>query len=162
MSTNDFSDSCQSWSSCFLATNEKRFHSTCKNFEIPHPLDVNLLTRLCEVNNVDNSRVIQAAWAVVLGAYANSDTPCSKLIIPGCANPLVYRCGLKNEDSVLSMIRGIEEKTWTQTRKTPSNESTSSPSAPFDTSLAVVPTGQELLYTEATDMEVSIMNVKVF
>lgn len=60
------------------------------------------------------------------------------------------------------MIRGIEERTWTQTRKLPDNELSPSPSAPFDTSLSVVPTGEELFYTEATDMEVSIMDAKIF
>lgn len=153
MSTNDFSDSSQSWSPCFLASNEKRIRSTWKTFEISHFLDVNSLARFCEVNDIDTSRVIQAAWAVVLGAYANSDAPCSKFITPSRASSLVYRCSLNDEDSVLSMIRGIEEKTWTQTRKISDNESSASPSAPFDTSLSVVLTGEEMVYNEATEVE---------
>lgn len=133
-------DPSQAWSSCLLTGNEKqRDHSKQSVLEILHCWDVDLLARFCEDNNVNTTQVIQAAWAVVLGAYANSDEPCSKFIGSASSDGLtVYRCSLDNGVSVLAMIRGIEEQSWIPTQQSMGNESGSSLNVPFDTCLSVV------------------------
>lgn len=119
---------------------------------------MDLLAGFCEKNKVDTLKVIQAAWAVVLGAYANSDAPCSRFIESASSeDSSVYRCSLNNEDPVLSMIQGIEEKNWIWTRQTLGNGYSSSLTAPFDTSLSVVLAGEDPLSIQISDMKVSTM-----